>query len=335
MKIFKFLVGFFIIFFILSLGLVIPIIYIFQSGKAFIEEIQNQTKNRAIEITNALDAMSGESIYYDNMISLSSVMTKIMENNNQRNDPYKIKEIFLLDQRNNLLAHNDITKLAKDFQPKYDPTKYKLGTILFSGSPIGLEIIGKTKIQFPEVITKLNSFTKPFFDIEKQITHWIEKYIPDLLANEFHLYSSVYPPDELLPKGSLHLLIENQGITPLVSYWIKQVFFVFFLSFLIFIILFIIFVAFFTYVLFKDKKEILTEHQITKIQDEKLPEDHLNVNEEVISDIDLEEVNEVESNDKVISLDEYKKSELGESKQREFKKVVNQSNDIIDAQPIE
>lgn len=334
MKLFKFISGFLIIFLILFLGLLVPIIYIFQSGKAFIEEIQSQTKNRAIEITYALDAMSGESIYYDNIISLSSVMTKIMENNNQRNDPYKIKEIFLLDEKNNLLAHNDITKVAKDFQPKYDPTKYKLGVILFSGSPVGLQVIGKTKIQFPEVVTKFNAFTKPFFDIEKQISEWIEKYIPDLLANEFHLYSSVYPPDELLPKGSLHLLIENQGIAPLVSYWIKQVFFVSFLSLVIFMILFLGFITFFAYILFfTNKKEVLS-NQIPEIEEKKFPEDDLNVDKDLISDIDLEEEKE-EVNDKVVSLEEYKKSELAEEKRKEFKKAVNQNEDIIDAQPIE
>ncbi|MFN3603920.1 MAG: hypothetical protein ACK4UJ_04325 [Leptonema sp. (in: bacteria)] len=345
MKVFKLFIGIGIIFFTLFLGFLIPIFYIYQSGKTFIEEIQTQTKNRAIEIAFALDTMSGESIYHDNMISLSNVMLRILENNNNRNDPYKIKEIFLLNDKNQLLAHSDFTKLARDFQPYYDPLKYKLGTLLFSGSPVQLEIIGTTKIEYPEIIKKLNSITKVFFNIEDAIQKGIEKSIPDLLANEFHLYTSVYPPDEIIPKGSLHLLIENLGIGPLVSYWIQEMFYVFSLSLIAFLLLFFGF-SFILFLLFFKKREPDFETYKSTIPKEDLALGLQEVDKDIWEDKVLEE----EKSDKVIPIEDLKKSkDLKVSKQDkesktssvskdvEFKekKIVNQYESILDAQPLE
>ncbi|GIX40796.1 MAG: hypothetical protein KatS3mg129_0529 [Leptospiraceae bacterium] len=346
----QFILSFIIIIVFLGIGLVLPLIFIYKSGKNFIEDVQKQTKNRALEIAIALDTMSGESFYYDNMISLSNVMAKIKEHTNIRNDPYKIKEIFLLDNENHLLAHNDIIKVAKDFQPQFDPEKYKLGQILFYGNPISIETIGYAEIQLPEEIKKLNSYLL-FIPVEKILKESIRKYLPDLLANQFHVYSSVYPPDEVYPKGSLHIIIENQGIVPLVSYWLKQMFYISLISISIFFILFILFMILLIQLLKKSESKNEVFDEIIEIPDtdtskEKLPEDELSLDYFEPDFEDIEEVKEEKINkNNIISLSEYQKKtnknlkqKIDSSQSEEKKntqKIVNDYENIIDALPLE
>ncbi|MCX7811449.1 MAG: hypothetical protein N2247_11095 [Leptospiraceae bacterium] len=285
-RFFQFILSLIIVLIFLGIGLIAPIFYIYQSGKDFIQEVQQQTRNRAQEIAIALDTMSGESIYYDNMISLSNVMAKIKEHTNIRNDPYKIQEIFLLDSKNLLLAHNDILKVAKDFQPNYDPKKYRLGQLLFYGNPVAIEITNYAEVQLPPELKKLDSFLF-FINIENTINSYLKKYLPDLLANQFHVYTSVYPPDEILPKASLHILIENTGIVPLVSYWIKQMFYVWLFSSAVFVVLFLYFMILLYVLLKKPKQDFIDTVQIEK--EAILPEDELNL-DNVDIDFDLKEL---------------------------------------------
>lgn len=334
MKVAKLIFAIFLISIVLFSAFMIPIVYIYQSGKNFIEEIQLQTKNRAMEITLALDSMSGESIYYDNMISLSNIMSRIMENNNSKLDPYKIKEIFLLNEKDQIIAHNEIVKVAKDFQPYLDPQKYKLKTVLFSGNPIKLEIIGKAKIEYPEIVKKINLFVKPLFNIEEKIQNWIENSIPEILANEFHVYTSVYPPDEVLPKGSLHLIIENQGIGPLISYWIRDMLFVFALSFSIGILLFFSFVVLLFMLLLKNKQKQIFDFK--KYKDvEKIPEE---VKQEETQVEQIQQITE-DKNDinqaEVIFLEDYRKTNQPKEKKITIKRINYEYESIMDAQPLE
>lgn len=291
-----------VIFMFLFLGsaFIIPVYYIYQSGKNFIEEIQFHTKSRAIEIATALDTMSGESLYYDNLISLSNVLAKIIEVKNQKEDPYKILEIFLLDNNHQLLAHNNIFKVAKDHQNKNDPKTQKLGRVLFANNNIDIEITGYSDVKLPEEVLKLDSFI-PFLDLEEIVKNKIKKNIPELLANEFHVYSSVYPPDEILPRASLHIMIKNFGIEPLISYWIKQMFYVIIFSFIIFLILFGFFIITLYNLLTQDINKIvekdleLLPEQIQNDYKNDLPEDELSLSNLDSKEFENDVIEEMES----------------------------------------
>jgi len=358
-RFFHFILSFVIVIIFLGVGFIVPIVYIYQSGKDFIQEVQQQTRNRVQEIAIALDTMSGESIYYDNMISLSNVMAKIKEHTNIRNDPYKIQEIFLLDKENRLLAHNDILKVAKDFQPNYDPKKYRLGQILFYGNPVAIEITNYAEVQLPPELKKLDSYLF-FINIENMVNSYLKKYLPDLLANQYHVYTSVYPPDEILPKASLHILIENTGIVPLISYWVKQMFYVWLFSSAVFVALFLYFMILLYVLLKKPKQDFIDTIQIEK--ETNLPEDELNI-DNVDIDFDLIELpgkdtqekqnvdvlyNEEEQLDlqefpeqdkkmqskNIISIQEYQKNKnLKEQKNTQY--ISNDFENIIDALPLD
>ncbi len=327
----QFLLAILILLIFSSLFIFLPISYVYWSGKSFIEEIQSQTKNRALEVGVALNTLSGESFYYDNMISLSYVMAKIVEHTNTREDPYQIKEIFLIDQKERLIAHSDITKLAKDMQEKYDPIKYKFNELLFVLNPITIDIIGYADIQIPEVLFK------------KNIENFVQKYLKNLLPNQFHVYTNIYPPDERLPVGSLHIIIHNYGISTMITKWVSDMINVILISVVISILFFLTGIIYLYYTIYK-KSEIIVE-EIKELEDkdlEELPEDTLAPDAQEIEEIKKVDIEPPPPPSEKIKTEQQSGKEipiqslisLKESKKNRVE-LQNKTDDVLDAIPIE
>ncbi len=327
----QFLLAILILLIFSSLFIFLPISYVYWSGKSFIEEIQSQTKNRALEVGVALNTLSGESFYYDNMISLSYVMAKIVEHTNTREDPYQIKEIFLIDQKERLIAHSDITKLAKDMQEKYDPIKYKFNELLFVLNPITIDIIGYADIQIPEVLFK------------KNIENFVQKYLKNLLPNKFHVYTNIYPPDERLPVGSLHIIIHNYGISTMITKWVSDMINVILISVVISILFFLTGIIYLYYTIYK-KSEIIVE-EIKELEDkdlEELPEDTLAPDAQEIEEIKKVDIEPPPPPSEKIKTEQQSGKEipiqslisLKESKKNRVE-LQNKTDDVLDAIPIE
>lgn len=330
-------------------GFFLPIVYVYHSGKSFIREIQDQTRHRAYEIGIALDTMSGESIYYDNFISLSNVMAKILEHSNRREDPFKITEIYLIDNQGKLLAHSDILKVAKDFRPGFDEEMFSLKNMRFSGSPIEIKVVEHAPLVMPENM----GLEKILFFLpwKEFLENYIKKHNPHLLAKKFHLVSSVYPPDEVYPKATLHILMENRGIEKVVSLWIADLTRNIFIFLLVSVFLFFISLALVVIrIFFKpdgDDTGIKKEEEENTLSsgEENLPE-----SVEDLDSIELEEITaepltpaspaspKIEKGDahagKVISFEEYTKSR---QKPRDQMSALQNGNarDIIDALPLD
>ncbi len=310
----KFILSIILIISILSMGILIPVLFIYYTGKNFILDIQEQTKQRALEIGIALNTMGGESIYYDNMISLSNVMSKIVEHANTRNDPYKIKEIFLLDKNNKLIAHSNIIQMAKDFQSNYTEDKFKYKILIYE-NPLEIEAIGYVSFELSNEKNKQNKIIE---NIYKIIFDYVKKYLPELLANQFHVSGSVYVPDESLPQGTLHIIIENYGIYPLVMHWLHNVVKVTILGVFSFIVIFILFIIFLIQ-FYKKYKEIFEE--IIEIPEKKdLPEDEFQIQENDFNAHELDSIIKKEPESNIINLKDYKK--LSETRKENKKSIT-------------
>ncbi|MCS7204908.1 MAG: hypothetical protein NZ853_04365 [Leptospiraceae bacterium] len=328
-------IGIVVILFLL-LGVLLPVYFIYQNGKGFIAEIQEQTKQRAYEIAIALDTMSGESFYYDNFISLSNVMAKVIEYSNQRDDPFRIKEIFLLDNQGNLIAHNNIVKVAKSFQPKYEKETFRWDEVRFQGNPVELKITGFAKLELPEEFALYEKILF-FVPVRKIVENSLKKHLPELLANEYHIITSVYPPDEVLPKATLHILIQNQGIQKVTSYWFGELLKNFMIFLGIFVIVLLSMITFFILKMVpKPTDDDTKQNQAKKeptYEEEELPLEPIKV-EDIDTDKDLEkEKKEVSMSSKVIPFEEAQKLKIEKEKKEEKFPTINEN--IMDAVPLE
>ncbi len=228
-------------------------------------------------------------------------MSKIVEHANTRNDPYKIKEIFLLDKNNKLIAHSNIIQMAKDFQSNYSADKFKYKILIYE-NPIEIEITGYVSFEFPNEKNKQNKIIE---NIYKIVFDYVKKYLPELLANQFHVSGSVYVPDESLPQGTLHIIIENYGIYPLVMHWLHNVIKITILGVFSFIIIFILFIIFLIQIYKKDKENFEEIIEIPEKQD--LPEDGFQIQESDFNAQELDSIIKKEPENNIINLNDYKK----------------------------
>lgn len=203
MKALKILFGSFIIAVLLITALALPVWYVYSQGNRFVRESEQVARNRALEMGITLNTLSGESLYYDNLIALSHTMHMVVRQSKTRKDAFQIQEIFLVDRNGKLIAHSDIAKLAADSGVSYDKDKFQFGQLRFAGDPLSLEVTQRVKPDFGSLITKIGA--TPLFE------RLLAFMLPDLTASEYHLAGSVYMPDEVLPSGSLHIIIHNQN----------------------------------------------------------------------------------------------------------------------------
>ena len=200
-KPFKVIIGSLLIAFLLIAALALPVWYVYSQGRDFVADADRVARQRSAEIGITLNTLSGESLYYDNLIALSSTMNAIVRQSATRQDPFAITEIFLVDKDGVVLAHSDIARVAFDSGTKYDNEKFQFGQVRFKGDPLTVEVTKRVEPEFGPFIKKAG--LEPAFRI------FMGSVLPDLSASDFHIAGSVYMPDEVLPSGSVHILIHN------------------------------------------------------------------------------------------------------------------------------
>lgn len=203
MKALKILFGSFLIAVLLVTALALPVWYVYSQGNRFVRESEQVARNRALEMGITLNTLSGESLYYDNLIALSHTMHMVVRQSETRKDAFQIREIFVVDKDGKLIAHSDIAKLAADSGVSYDKDKFQFGQLRFKGDPLSLEVTQRVKPDFGPLVAKIGA--TPLFE------RLLAFMLPDLTASDYHLAGSVYMPDEALPSGSLHIVIHNQN----------------------------------------------------------------------------------------------------------------------------
>lgn len=203
MKALKILFGSFLIAVLLVTALALPVWYVYSQGNRFVRESEQVARNRALEMGITLNTLSGESLYYDNLIALSHTMHMVVRQSETRKDAFQIREIFFVDKDGKLIAHSDIAKLAADSGVSYDKDKFQFGQLRFKGDPLSLEVTQRVKPDFGPLVAKIGA--TPLFE------RLLAFMLPDLTASDYHLAGSVYMPDEALPSGSLHIVIHNQN----------------------------------------------------------------------------------------------------------------------------
>ncbi|MBW7858757.1 MAG: hypothetical protein H3C43_10815, partial [Leptonema sp. (in: Bacteria)] len=177
MKLLKIILGSFLIAVLLITALALPVWYIYSQGNQFVVDAEKSAQNRSYEMAITLNTMSAESLYYDNLIALSSTLATVVNQSSERNDPFKIQEIFVVDKTGNLIAHSDIAKMAAESFTKYDSSQYHFGEVRFKSDPISIEVTERVKPEYGSLVKNLK--LEPVFD------YLLNKMLPNLAASRY------------------------------------------------------------------------------------------------------------------------------------------------------
>lgn len=212
MKLLKTILGSFLIGFLLVTALSLPVWYIYSQGNQFVADAEKSAENRSKEMAITLNTISGESLYYDNLIALSSTLATVVKQGIERNDPFKIQEIYVVDKSGALIAHSDISKMASESATKYDS---QIGNLRFKSDPVIVEVTERVKPDYGSLINTLG-LTKVFDYLLNQI-------LPNLTASRYHVTGTIYQPDDDNSSGSIHLLVQNQNAATILNQYISMV----------------------------------------------------------------------------------------------------------------
>lgn len=211
MKPLRILLGSFLIAVLLVVTLALPVWYVYAQGRRVVSESEAEARNRAMELTITLNTLSGESLYYNNLIALSHTMETIVSQSKTRNDAYEVEEIFLADRTGQLLAHSDVARVASGADTTFDVEKMHMKDFRFKGDPVGIDVSERVALDFGPRARELH--------VDGYLSMLVQSLLPDLAASRYHVFGSVYMPDEDMPAGTLHVLIHNQNAEALVAYF--------------------------------------------------------------------------------------------------------------------
>lgn len=205
-RILKWLVGSFIISLMLLLGMIPAGYFIYRDGAELVQEVQKQAKSRASQLTVALGAQASEATTPEAMVALCETMKQLVMDSQTAARGFIVEEAFLIDLEGRVMAHNDVARVARDSGISYSEEKYQEVLMNARRYPLDLEVVGRTNYQPKAPLAMLIPF--------------LERYIPDLRANRFHVAYAVYLPDADVPSGSLHVYLRNQGMDNILDlYW--------------------------------------------------------------------------------------------------------------------
>ncbi|MCB1169857.1 MAG: hypothetical protein KDK25_05955 [Leptospiraceae bacterium] len=205
-RMFKWLGGSFLISLMLLVGMVPAGYFVYRDGAEMVQEVQKQAKSRASQLTVALGAQASEATSSEALVALCETMKQLVQDSQASARGFIVEEAFLIDLEGRVLAHNDVARVAKDSGITYSEEKYQEVLMNARRYPMDLEVIGRTDYRPDAPLVALLPF--------------LEKYLPDLRANRFHVAYAVYLPDADVPSGSLHVFLRNEGINNILDlYW--------------------------------------------------------------------------------------------------------------------
>ncbi|MEQ8352380.1 MAG: hypothetical protein RH862_12895 [Leptospiraceae bacterium] len=205
-RMFKWLGGSFLISVMLLVGMIPAGYFIYRDGAEMVGEVQNQARSRASQLTVALGAQASEATSSEALVSLCETMKQLVQDSQEAARGFVVEKTFLIDLEGRVLAHNDVASVAQDSGITYPEEKYKDVLLNARRYPLNLEVTGRTNYRPDAPLASLIPL--------------LERYIPDLRANSFHVAYAVYLPDADVPSGSLHVFLRNDGIENILNlYW--------------------------------------------------------------------------------------------------------------------
>lgn len=179
---------------------------ILRLGAEGLREVQDVSRSRGVEIALAIAQMAGEKFDDDMGVKLSSVMNQVVRISQQRNEDFQVREMIMLRSDGTIMAANEITRVARDAEKKYDGPEYTRALELLARTPSSVRA---TKEERTGAV--------PVYDLIRKVSPGVADALarsyPEKVAVEYHVIAAVYPVDEeIQPSGAVHMFVTVQSV---------------------------------------------------------------------------------------------------------------------------
>lgn len=173
-------------------------------GTAYINDIAGVTRGQAGELLQVLVSQSEGELSPERLVQLSSTMAALEERTmHQTQGITAIREIALIDKKGKILAHNDVTRMAKNAVSRFTDEKYTKISQRIRRDSIAITAQEAYNPELPAnpVARRVS---------EALIPH-LKKEFPELFIATYEATAAVYPVDGEIPSGGVVMVLENRA----------------------------------------------------------------------------------------------------------------------------
>jgi hypothetical protein len=198
----KTILGWILLFFVILPAVLIPTLYLGKTlGSLYLSETAPAAKIQGLDILRVLSAQAEGDLKPDKLVAISGTMSDVVQRMNTGATPLGIKEIALIDPKGRVLAHNDVTFIAKDAVSPYANDKF-------------LAVLRRPRRDSATVVP-LQPYSPALpqnIVAEKlgdRILTPLRSAYPDLFIASYTISSAVYPIDGEAPNAGFIMIVEN------------------------------------------------------------------------------------------------------------------------------
>ncbi|MBI3396577.1 MAG: hypothetical protein HY042_12120 [Spirochaetia bacterium] len=173
--------------------------------RSSVAEVLSLAQRRGAELGIALSTMATEQAGRDKgMVAMSAVFTDLVRLSKSRNEDFVVEEVFLLDSKGKLLAHNDVSKLAKD--------AVAASTAEYS-KPEYSQVLNRDR-RDPVVSRPLPADSSVIPTPREMI---LARILPGLTNVRAHIGVAVFQVDADFPTAGVHMIVSVKSMTGIIA----------------------------------------------------------------------------------------------------------------------
>ncbi len=210
----------------------------FTVGSIGLKEAKDLARSRGMEVGLAIAQLAGERFEGEASVKLSSVMGRVVEVSESRFEDFVVNEIFMTDIEGRLIAHSNVALLADEAQNPYGGEDFERILSLSKRSPARIRVLKEKDIEPIPLFHAVGS-------LSEELGAMLKKTFPAKVTTEYHVGAAVFPVDQELPAGAVHMFVTvntmNEYVTALRHYSVNTLMmvagFVFFIAFIMFFLM--------------------------------------------------------------------------------------------------
>lgn len=224
---------------LVSTALLVSTGYVFFTvGSIGLKETQDLARDRGIEVGLAIAQLAGERFEGERSVKLSSVMGRVVEVSESRFEDFVVNEIFMTDIDGTIIAHSNVALLAEGSENPYKGEEFDRILSLSKMSSTRTRVLEEKDV---EPIPLFHAVA----NLSDQFGFMLKKTFPAKVTTKYHIGAAVFPVDQELPAGAVHMFVTvntmNQYVTALRHYSVDTLLmvtgFIFFVAFIMFFLM--------------------------------------------------------------------------------------------------
>jgi len=201
----KTIVGWFVLWILVLIGVLTPFGYLaIRMGQLYLNQTAPAARNQAVDmiriIASQVEGVPGP----ERLVSLSQTMSELVQRTNaEGSDTMAVSELALIDPKGRVLAHSDVTKIARDTISPYATPETLAMFNRLRRDAVGIKVTDEITPELPP---------NPVANyVRDRIIPKAKELYPDLFVRSYQVTCTIYPIDGEVPSAGFILKVDHRA----------------------------------------------------------------------------------------------------------------------------